>query len=111
MRQAEVWLISLLLLVAVGLVTMLGVATAQPRQIVMPHFCDSTETIRTQLADQYSERVQSNALTGDAKYVVEVWVSESGSFTVLQSDAKGMSCIMTGGDSFQTFDLKWGPKS
>jgi hypothetical protein len=53
------------------------------------------------LADRYEEHPVQRGVTA-ANTVLEVFASESGSWTIVISDARGLSCLMASGEH-------WGP--
>ncbi|MEZ5714571.1 MAG: hypothetical protein R3D85_05025 [Paracoccaceae bacterium] len=59
--------------------------------------------LRTQVVDRltrdYAERLTAGGMHGEsADGVIEVWASpETGTFTVIRSDASGLSCILATG--------------
>lgn len=66
--------------------------------------CAQRDQVTSRLALEFSEQLTAgglNAATGEGS-IVEVWTSpETGTFTVIATDATGLSCILaTGTDYF-----------
>jgi len=68
--------------------------------------CAAREHVTAKLRDNYSEELRFGGLqmARGAQSVMEIWVSrETGSFTVLVTQANGLSCIVAvGTDFFET---------
>ena len=73
-------------------------ATAQP--VCIPH-----EKAALKLQEQYDEQVVGRGLTPKGDAMFELFVSESGSWTVLVSQPSGQSCVVATGDSWQRIPL------
>lgn len=82
------------LLLAAGLVALSGPAMAQQPM------CAPRAKVLEALATQYSETPRAFGLN-DAGSMVELAVSESGSFTLLVTRPDGITCIITGGEGWQ----------
>ena len=54
-----------------------------------------------QLEKQFRELVSGRGLAANGKRMIELLVSEKGSWTVLISDSNGRSCVMAGGENWQ----------
>ncbi len=54
-----------------------------------------------QLEKQFGEMVSGRGLAANGKRMIELLVSEKGSWTVLVSDANGRSCVMASGENWQ----------
>ena len=86
--------ISSLLLAAAA---MAGAASAQAET-----FCgDRTKLIET-LAQKYDEVPSAFGIVGQ-KNLVELFVSKSGSWTMLMTQSSGATCIMAAGQSWEQF--------
>ena len=62
--------------------------------------CASRDQVVSRLQDQYAEQLTAGGLnqSEDQTTLVEVWASpETGTFTVILTDAKGLSCIVATG--------------
>lgn len=71
-----------------------------PSVIVQQVFCGDRETIVTNLAAKFGERQDMVTLSGSG-LMVEIWVSDSGSWTMLQTWPSGRSCIVDSGRHWQ----------
>ena len=63
--------------------------------------CAARDKAVMQLEKQFEERVSGRGLATNGKRMVELFVSEVGSWTVLVSEPTGRSCIVASGDSWQ----------
>lgn len=59
----------------------------------------------TQLETKFNERVVGRGLAKRGKEMVELLLSESGSWTVIISDTQGRTCIVASGDSWMPVPL------
>ena len=62
--------------------------------------CLPREQAITQLAGEFDERVASLGLIDGGKEIIEVFVSQAGTWTVLVTDTGGISCIVASGESW-----------
>lgn len=95
-------------LAALGFVaTMLAVtgpATAQ--QVCGPH-----EVAKDQLEKRFDEKVVGRGLANSGKQMFELFVSENGTWTVVVSQPRGLSCVLASGESWQHVPLVIGDPS
>ena len=82
-------------------------AAAQMQKIAIPHFCGPVSAMRAALTGQFKEKVSGYGLANNGKNVVEIWRSESGTFTVLETNEHGISCMMTNGKDFEPLSVVW----
>ena len=92
---------------ALALILAAGPATAEE--------CTETQDAYRQLAENHHEqRVGAGTRTATVRkppspaviettFVYELWASPEGSWTVLRTDARGMSCIVASGDNWTSF--------
>lgn len=71
--------------------------------------CGPRNALVAALADHYAEKQESVGLSGGG-LLTEVFVSASGSWTILLSSPQGSSCIIAAGDSWQSV-AKPGPEA
>ena len=64
-------------------------------------FCAPRDRALVQLEKQFEEKVFGRGLAANGKRMIELFVSEKGSWTVLASDPNGLSCIMANGEDWQ----------
>ena len=69
-----------------------------PTQNCLPH--DSADD---KLRAQFGEKVLGRGVSGDGT-LVEIFLSPSGSFTVIKTTPKGMSCVVDFGEGWQTLN-------
>ena len=74
----------------------LSASSANAEQI-----CASHDKAVIQLEKQFGEMVSGRGLALNGKRMIELLVSEKGSWTVLISDPNGRSCIMSSGENWQ----------
>ena len=69
--------------------------------------CALRDQVVTRLQEQYSEQLTAGGLNNSASKttVVEVWASpETGTFTVMLTNARGLSCIVATGTDWHAQD-------
>ncbi len=74
----------------------LSVSSANAEQ-----FCAPRDRAIKQLEKQFGEMISGRGLALNGKRIIELLVSEKGSWTVLISDPNGRSCIMASGGNWQ----------
>ena len=79
---------------------LLSAQPANAQQVCAPH-----EKATLQLEEKFDEQVVGRGLTPSGKAMFEVFVGESGSWTVLVSDPSGRSCVVASGESWQRIPL------
>jgi hypothetical protein len=62
--------------------------------------CASHEDFTKVLADQFKENRSALGLSGQS-HVVELFVSQAGSWTILATDTKGRTCVIGSGEAWQ----------
>ncbi len=67
--------------------------------------CVTHEAATKHLEKQFDERVVGRGLANAGKAMFELFVSETGSWTVVVSEPNGPSCILTSGESWQQLPL------
>lgn len=77
-----------------------GSASAEQR-------CATRDGAVAQLAKKYSEKVVGRGLFKGGKTMAELFVSTSGSWTVVVTNTEGTSCIVASGESW--FDVPAAP--
>ena len=76
-------------------------ALAMPAQAQTP-LCAPREYLIAELVLRFSERLEHVGLQGD-NTMVEIWISETGSFTVLITGPDGLSCVIASGGNWWSF--------
>lgn len=69
---------------------------AQAEQQAM--LCGLRDDMGTMLDQRFGEQPQAGGIVGDR--IVELLVSQTGSWTILITSADGRSCVVTGGDDW-----------
>ncbi len=89
--------------VCVAAVLLMSTGAAMAQQA-----CVLRETAVPQLQKQFEEQIVGRGLTPNGKAMFELFVSQSGTWTVLVSDTDGRSCIVASGASWQRVPLVLG---
>ncbi len=92
----------ILSLVAVS-VLFISATSANAEQLCAPR-----DKAVVQLKKQFGEFVSGRGLVVNGKRMIELFVSEKGSWTVLISDPKGLSCVVTSGENWQGIKVVFG---
>lgn len=81
-------------------VSVLALASLQPAraQEIAQAVCGLREDMGKMLAQRFGEQPKAAGLVGDR--VVELLVSQTGSWTLLMTGPDGRSCVLTGGDEW-----------
>lgn len=61
--------------------------------------CGPHEAVVKSLAEQYREKVQSVGMI-DSNTVLEVYVSDAGTWTIIVTDTAGKSCVLSAGEGW-----------
>ena len=77
-------------------VLFLSASSANAEQLCAPR-----DRAVTQLENHFGEMVARRGLAANGKRMIELFVSENGSWTVLVSDPNGRSCVMASGENWQ----------
>lgn len=81
-----------------------GMAAIAPPVLAQSATCGERHTITTSLANNYGEFHVGGGLQSGTQ-MIEVWSSpETGSFTILLTRANGISCIVSSGQSWDSFE-------
>jgi hypothetical protein len=67
--------------------------------ITETQICGPREDVVSQLGMQFAETQKAIGLLGDDA-VMEVFVSDHGSWTILTTDVNGMSCLLAAGEAW-----------
>ena len=68
---------------------------------IAEQICAPRDRAEIQLKKQFGEMVSGRGLAANGKQMIELFVSEKGSWTVLTSDPNGRSCVMASGENWQ----------
>lgn len=63
--------------------------------------CTARDEAVVQLEKRFDEQVAGRGLAANGKRMLELFVSETGSWTVLVSDPGGRSCLLASGEGWQ----------
>ena len=83
------------------IVAMILACLAMPVNAAHSPLCLPREDLIAELASRFGERLEHVGLQGGAA-VVEVWVSERGSFTVFITGPDGPSCVLASGENWRS---------
>ncbi len=92
LRFLSRWIVSALAAVAIAA----GIANAHAQSP-----CGDHRDLVAYLAERYQERQFAYGTVGNAA-IMEVYVSITGTWTVMMTDARGRSCIVAAGDGWET---------
>ncbi len=87
-------------LLAATVLLLLSAAVANAQQVCMVH-----GTAVAQLEAQYDEQVVARGLFENGKAVVELFVSKTGTWTVVVTGVNGRSCVVASGESWMQVPL------
>jgi len=90
---------SLMGLLAIAVVSL----SAMPAQAQMK--CDLRDNAITQLETQFDEHVIGRGLTKNGQAMVEVLVSDAGSWSVIVTDTNGRTCLMATGEDWSAIQM------
>lgn len=63
--------------------------------------CGDRTTLLKALHEKYKESPRALGLASSGKAMFEVYTSENGTWTILMTTAKGVTCVMAAGHSWQ----------
>ena len=86
--------------VTIGLFLSAGTADAQIQRVCVLH-----DDVIAQLEDKFAEQNIGRGLVENGRAIVELFVSETGSWTVIVTDTAGRSCIVASGESWMQTPL------
>ena len=92
-------------ILAIALVgfTLLSTAPASAQQLCLSH-----DEVVAQLDKKFAEQAAGRGLAKGGKAMFELFVSETGSWTLVASKPNGPSCIVASGDSWHELPLVLG---
>lgn len=67
--------------------------------------CGERAKMAAFLAKRYGEKPRAMGVASSGKSVMEIYTSEKGSWTVLMTTSKGVTCIMSAGHSWDERDI------
>ena len=97
-----VWTIFVALLLAAGLSITSNATHAQKR--VFPVGCAPHATIAKALQNKHKEVPNAYGIMG-SNFIIEVYVSNEGNWTVVRTDRAGTACIVATGHSWETLNV------
>lgn len=86
-------------LTAVGLISQSATAVTETQ------ICGSRQDIVEQLGMQFAETQKAVGLLGEDA-MIEIFVSDQGSWTILTTDVNGISCMMAAGEAWDDTFVK-----
>lgn len=95
----------------VGTAAIILAVTAHPAAAQQPVFnCAERSKVVESLGTHYSETLQAVGLINQAA-ILEVFVSESGTWTMLVTNLSGHSCVVFAGEGWETLPIAPGLKT
>ena len=82
-------------------------AVAQGANMLPMAMCGQREQLVADLEQQFSEQAMAVGQV-DSNAVVEIFVSETGSWTIIATGTDGLSCIVSAGEGFESTTLVHG---
>jgi hypothetical protein len=76
------------------------VLTLSATPTVAQLFCSDHDAIVAGLTDNFHERRLGYGVASDAA-IIEIYISDDGTWTVLMSDVRGRSCVLAAGDGWE----------
>jgi hypothetical protein len=86
--------------IAACLIGMLGGVAPTHAQAIMQVPCGKRDDLIKLLGSKYQEKLANTGVTAVGQ-LVEVYVSEKGTWTVLSSQPTGISCILAAGSAWE----------
>ena len=71
--------------------------------------CMNHKNLVSFLSDRYSEAPRALGLVED-RGLMEIYVSQSGTWTIVMTTAQGIACIIAAGDTWEEKELQLGPE-
>ena len=72
--------------------------------------CMARADMERMLSARYGEAVVMRGFSASGLYMTEVWVSEAGTFTVVQTSVRGVSCALADGVAIEPVTAPAQPK-
>lgn len=85
-----------LILATAGVAALSSMGTASAQSPT----CAPHAAVVQSLAEQYREKSQSIGVV-DSKTVIEVFVSDAGTWTIIATDTNGKSCVLSAGEGWE----------
>lgn len=80
-----------------------GETTPPPSALTQPRACLPHDSADEKLRAEFGEKVLGRGVSSDGT-LVEIFLSSSGTFTVIKTTPKGMSCVVDFGEGWQTLN-------
>jgi hypothetical protein len=94
--------LKLVILAWLSVMIVLGILSVGMQQAhAAGRVCGERSTIVEYLKERYKETPRAVGVASSGKSVMEIYTSEKGSWTVLMTTAKGITCIMAAGHSWE----------
>jgi hypothetical protein len=87
------------------LAALVAAAIAAPLPASAASQCSTRDSVTRQLTERFGESRQAIGLASEVA-VVELYVSPGGSWTLLATDARGLSCVIGAGEAWQAAPQK-----
>jgi|TARA_Y100000310_G_C20130387_1_gene555599 hypothetical protein len=71
--------------------------------------CGPRDNVMAQLKERYGEEVRSTGIFREGLAIIEILRGPKGSFTVLSSSPRGMTCVVTFGTHMEDQNIISGP--
>ena len=92
--------------VATTLTLLLGAAGLSRPASAQQRVCLPHDAAVEKLQGQFDERVSARGLANEGRAMVELFRSDTGSWTLIMTDVRGRSCVMATGEAWHDETLK-----
>lgn len=89
----------------IALLIAIGVLMMAPKKAKAQQVCTMRADLVKMLGDKYKEQPSGQGLVGD-RAMLEVYVSDRGTFTIVSSYPNGVACIVAAGNSWEAMERK-----
>ncbi|MBD9371316.1 hypothetical protein IB238_01510 [Rhizobium sp. ARZ01] len=95
-----------------GTVTLIFALTVQPAVTVSQpeHNCANQSDLRSYLEEAYAEKLAAVGVVNE-QTIMEIYVADTGTFTVALTNPAGISCLVLSGQGWQSIWKKPGQKA
>ncbi len=90
--------------VKLGLSALVCAAIVASSPVANAAQCGKSDKVIAFLGKKYKEQIKGMGLVGTKGYM-QLFVAETGTWTVLLTTPEGVSCIVAAGDSFETISV------
>lgn len=89
-----------LTILATAVALLFSISTAHAEQICLPR-----DAALEQLGQNFGEQAMGRGLAAGGQAIIELFVSRSGTWTVIVTDTRGVSCLVASGEGWSALPL------